>query len=193
MICQGCGQPLEAGVRFCPKCGAQVVDHPMGAEPVVAGYGAPPPPPPSPPMYAMRPGESRVRRHIQVLGVLWLVYGAYRAIFGLMGMFFLRAMSLGGFGYGDWPMHRGFDHFGLARMGALLPFVALMTVMAAALAFVVGFSLLNRKPWGRVLGIVIGILTLIKFPIGTALGIYTLWVLAPGVSGAEYEAIADRG
>ena len=29
------------------------------------------------------------------------------------------------------------------------------------------------------LAIVVAILALLKFPIGTALGIYTLWVLAP--------------
>jgi hypothetical protein len=43
-----------------------------------------------------------------------------------------------------------------------------------------------------VLGIVVAILSLLKFPIGTALGIYTLWVLAPAESGAEYDAIADH-
>jgi hypothetical protein len=57
---------------------------------------------------------------------------------------------------------------------------------------VVGISLLARKPWGRVLGIVVAILSLVKFPVGTALGIYTLWVLAPAESGLEYDAIADR-
>jgi hypothetical protein len=35
-------------------------------------------------------------------------------------------------------------------------------------------------------------LALLKFPFGTALGIYTLWVLAPSTSGMEYDAIADR-
>jgi hypothetical protein len=43
-----------------------------------------------------------------------------------------------------------------------------------------------------VLAIVVAILTLLKFPFGTALGIYTLWVLAPSMSGAEYEAIAEH-
>ena len=37
-----------------------------------------------------------------------------------------------------------------------------------------------------------GILTLLKPLLGTALGIYTLWVLAPSASGAEYKAIEDR-
>ena len=36
------------------------------------------------------------------------------------------------------------------------------------------------------------ILSMIHFPIGTALGIFTLWVLAPAASALEYEAIADR-
>jgi hypothetical protein len=52
--------------------------------------------------------------------------------------------------------------------------------------------LLTRRPWGRTLALVVGILTLLKPLLGTALGIYTLWVLAPTVSGAEYDAIADR-
>jgi hypothetical protein len=43
-----------------------------------------------------------------------------------------------------------------------------------------------------VLAIVVAVLSLIKIPFGTALGIYTLWVLAPALSGAEWDAIADR-
>jgi len=77
-------------------------------------------------------------------------------------------------------------------MGAMLPFIAFVTVVAAALALLVGWSLLPRRPWGRTLAIIVAILSLLKFPFGTALGIYTLWVLAPAASGAEYDAIADR-
>ena len=51
---------------------------------------------------------------------------------------------------------------------------------------------MNRKPWGRTFAIVLAILQLIKIPFGTALGVYTLWVLAPAASGAEYDAIAER-
>jgi hypothetical protein len=32
-----------------------------------------------------------------------------------------------------------------------------------------------------------GILALLKFPFGTALGIYTLWVLAPQASAVEWD------
>jgi hypothetical protein len=190
MVCQACGHPVETEVRFCSKCGAQVAG-PQVSGPQVSGqqagrpYGAPP-------MYGMPPVMvPRVQRNLQTLGVLWCVYGAFRLLFGMMGMFFLRGWWMGGYGYG-WGMHHGFGGFGPMWPHGLLPFVTGITVIAAGLSLVVGISLLARKPWGRVLGIVVAILSLVKFPVGTALGIYTLWVLAPAESGLEYDAIADR-
>jgi len=133
----------------------------------------------------------RVQRHIQILGTLWCVYGVYRILSGLVGMIFFHAFMHGHFGnwnHGPWG---NFGPHGPAWMG-LLPVIATFTVLAAATALFAGFSLLRRKPWGRTLAIVLAVLALIKFPVGTALGIYTLWVLAPGPSGLEYDAIADR-
>ena len=179
MACQACGAEVAQDVRFCPKCGAQVTAAPP---PVSAAY----------PQQPMMPLMSRVRRHLQTLGVLWCVFGAYRIISGLIGMFVLRAVTMRGFG-SNWPFEGHFGgSFGPPWMGALLPVVVVVTVVAAGLAFLVGYSLLTRRPWGRVVGIVVAILSLLKFPFGTALGIYTLWVLAPGLSGMEYEAIADK-
>jgi hypothetical protein len=178
MVCQACGAPVAEEVRFCPKCGVQV----MAAPPVYAAY--------PPAMLAPAP---RVRRHLQMLGILWCAFGVYRVAQGMMGMFFLRAMSMHHYGGDGWPFWGHFyGPFGPPWMHALLPVVALVTVVSAGLALLVGYSLLTRRPWGRVLGIVVAILTLLKFPFGTALGVYTLWVLAPAMSGAEYEAIADR-
>jgi hypothetical protein len=180
MVCQACGAPMAAEVHFCPKCGVQVAGAPL-APPAYAAY----------PPTAFVP-VPRVQRHLQTLGILWCVFGAYRVASGLIGMFFLRAVTMHGFG-GDWPFGRHFPGpFGPPWMGALLPVVAVVTVVGAVLAFLVGYSLLTRRPWGRVVAIIIAILTLIKFPFGTALGIYTLWVLAPSMSGMEYDAIADR-
>jgi hypothetical protein len=53
---------------------------------------------------------------------------------------------------------------------------ALLAVLAIP-GLVAGYGLLARKAWGRVLAIVVGILGLINFPIGTAIGIYALLVL----------------
>jgi hypothetical protein len=135
----------------------------------------------------------RVQRNLQTLGVLWCVLGVYRVVSGLIGMIFLRALTTHNFGDDAW-MFGGRWHgpFSPMWVGGLWPVVAVATVFTAALALIAGFGLLNRRPWGRVVAIVAAILALLKFPFGTALGIYTLWVLAPGASGLEYDAIADR-
>ena len=139
----------------------------------------------------MRP--PRVQRNLQLLGILWCIFGAYRILGGLIGIIVLRVMSERHFNRYGWTWNANFHHlFGPPWMGALVPFIATAAVIMAALAFLVGFGLLTRKPWARMVGIVIAILSLLKFPVGTALGIYTLWVLAPATSGAEYEAIADH-
>ena len=104
MVCKECGQPVVSEVRFCAKCGAQVIGQPVGGPLVMAaaGHGALP-------MYASQP---RVQRNIQTLGALWCVYGAYRVIMGLVGMFLLRAMSWGGYSYYGWQVHRDLGNLG---------------------------------------------------------------------------------
>jgi hypothetical protein len=176
MVCQACGTPIAESVRFCSKCGAQVVTpQPMYAQPPM-------------PMYL-----PRVHRHLQTLGILWCVLGVYRVVRGLIGMIFFRAFTTHNFGYDAW-MFGGRFHgpFPPMWMAGLWPMIAVATIFTAALALVAGYGLLNRAPWGRTVAIIAAIFALIRFPIGTALGIYTLWVLAPGASGLEYDAIADR-
>jgi len=55
---------------------------------------------------------------------------------------------------------------------------------------VLGWGLSERKTWARPLGLVLGFLALFRVPLGTALGIYTLWVLLPEPSRREYAQFA---
>jgi hypothetical protein len=181
MVCQACGAAVGEGVHFCSRCGAQVVaTQPMADQPVYANY--------PPPMYRPVP---RVQRNLQLLGILWCAFGALRLFGGLMAVFFVKLMWLRRFGDG-WPLGRDGGPFGPQLMGALLPVIAVVAVLASALALLVGYALLTRRPWGRTLAIIVSVLSLLKVPFGTALGIYTLWVLAPMTSAMEYDAIADH-
>lgn len=181
MVCHACGTNVEEGGRFCPHCGAQMA---IPGTPSPAGYVRAYPP------YPQVIAPPRIQRHLQTLGTLWCIYGAYRVISGLIGLFFVRAMAWHRFGTG-WPFGWGMHHAPWPWM-ALMPVILTTAVVMAALALFTGLSLLNRKPYGRMLGIVLAVLALFKFPLGTALGIYTLWVLAPASSAIEYDAIADR-
>lgn len=175
MVCQACGTEIAQDVRFCSKCGAPAAAQP----PVYAAY--------PPAAYV-----SRVRRHLQMMGILWCAYGVYRIVRGLIAMTLLRAFTIHAFG-GGWPFWAFYHGSSPAPwMQTLVPLIATVSVVWAGLALLTGYALLTRRPWARVLAIIVAILSLIRIPFGTALGIYTLWVLAPGVSGMEYDQIADH-
>jgi hypothetical protein len=55
--------------------------------------------------------------------------------------------------------------------------IVLVTILTSLPAIVIGLGLYRLRPWSRIAGIVISILSLLAFPVGTALGIYGLWVL----------------
>lgn len=112
--------------------------------------------------------------HVKLLGVLFLAYGLYKGFFALLFLLalagvgfipgFLVAGPLGGIGAGTVLSVIGF-------------FLVLYSALLSLFLAVAGFGLLQRKRWARVLGIVAGALSLVHFPLGTVLGIYTLWVL----------------
>jgi hypothetical protein len=55
--------------------------------------------------------------------------------------------------------------------------ICVVIVILSAPGLIAGIGLLRFRPWGRILGIVISALDLVSVPIGTALGVYGLWVL----------------
>jgi hypothetical protein len=53
--------------------------------------------------------------------------------------------------------------------------VAVIVLAIGAFTLFTAFKVLREQPIGRTLGIIISILVLLSFPLGTALGIYGLW------------------
>lgn len=74
----------------------------------------------------------------------------------------------------------------------LLTSIGSITLLKAAAGFFAGWGLLQRESWARILALVVGFLALLNVPLGTALGIYTLWVLLPGQSDQEYRELSHR-
>jgi len=60
-----------------------------------------------------------------------------------------------------------------------LAFIALVTflVIISLPNIVIGIGLIRLRPWARIAGMVICILSLMMIPVGTVVGIYGLWVL----------------
>ena len=68
--------------------------------------------------------------------------------------------------------------------------VAWFSFVKAIGCFAAGYGLLERESWARLLALVLGFVSLFNVPLGTALGIYTFWVLLPSHADEEYRRLA---
>jgi hypothetical protein len=113
---------------------------------------------------------------VKALSVVWFIYGGLVLALGILGMTFANAFLAGSFG--PWmrgPWGHGVDPrwFG----PAIIRFAWIMIIVRSGLAFVAGWGLMERAPWGRVVAIVAAFLSILKFPFGTAIAIWTLVML----------------
>jgi hypothetical protein len=118
-----------------------------------------------------------VHNHAKLLGVLWIAYSLYLAI-GAVTLYLLA--------HTIFAVPRG-------NAGFLHPlFIALAFLLwgKAVAGLVTGIGLCQRERWARVLALVVGVIALVNIPIGTALGIYTLWVLLSPAAEAEYQRLS---
>ena len=128
---------------------------------------------------SMAQPRGRVREHIHLLGILWLAISALNVIGGVV--LFIIANTL--FARGNSTGAPGFLH-------PLLSAVAILILGKAALGFLAGWGLLQRESWARVVTLVLAFVSLFNVPFGTAVGVYTMWVLLPAESEREYESMA---
>lgn len=157
MFCDKCGAPAQADQRFCSRCGKEF----GGA----VGF----------------PRRSRVAEHIRLVGILWLALSALNAVAG--GGLLIVANTLFGHLHDFGAPSNVPSGFLRAVVGTL----GILVLAKSAVGFLAGWGLLQRLPWARILTIVLAFLALFNIPFGTALGIYTLWVLLPAGADAEYE------
>jgi hypothetical protein len=152
---------------FCDRCGAKIEDNQNFCPACGKSIAAVP----------LMPARSRIAGHVRLLGILWLAISAFRLI---PGMVLIMIFKHAGWMSPDVP-----DFVpGLMRsIGGLL-------LASAVLGFVAGWGLLRRESWARMLAIVLGCFSLIDMPFGTALGIYSLWVLLPAKAEEEYRTMA---
>jgi hypothetical protein len=111
-----------------------------------------------------------MEKHLQVLGILFIVYGVMGLIGAAIGFIvFFGAAAFGGYylELGHWPF--------IANVFSLC-MIMLVTLLSIP-STVAGWGILKHQSWGRIMGLVIGILILFELPFGTALGIYALWAL----------------
>ena len=104
--------------------------------------------------------------HVRILGWLWIIFGAV----GILGALCLGVTVAGG----------GFisqDQTAILVTSIVGAVCGGLFFLGNALNIIAGVGLLKYKSWARILAIILGIVNLFGFPIGTALGIYTFWAM----------------
>lgn len=165
MFCDRCGTAVQPDQRFCSNCGRNFT----GA---ATQY---------------RSGPNRVQEHIRFIAILWLALSVINAIAGgvlliLGNTLFPHIRELPG-APPDIPA--GF-------LSSLFCTLGVVVLIKAGAGFLAGWGLLQRERWARTLTLVLSFLALLNIPLGTALGIYSLWVLLPEESEREYQAQVAR-
>lgn len=155
MYCDQCGAPLAGEARFCRSCGKA-----LGNVAVITT-------------------ESRLSRHLRLLGILWIAAGALNFLAAggawLAGSVILPPL-----------VSRGVPGF----VPTLVSSIAVLVLFKAVACLAAGWGLIERESWARLLAIILGIVSLFNVPFGTALGIYTMWVLLPAQADEEYARMA---
>lgn len=114
--------------------------------------------------------------HVKILGWLHLVMSC---LFLVIGVIVTAVMIFGGI------LSNDAEALGIITVVAL--FVGGLMLVLGLPGIAAGFGLLKRKNWGRILAIIVGLLNITNFPIGTALGVYTAYVLLQNSAPAYFE------
>jgi hypothetical protein len=107
-----------------------------------------------------------MKKHIELLGILHLVYSSLALAVGAFCF-----ILLSGIGF------LAHDALVMSILGTIGMVVCILIAVIAIPGIIAGIGLLKMKSWARIVALTVGCLNLIDIPFGTALGVYTLWVL----------------
>jgi len=104
-------------------------------------------------------------KHYKLLGIFYLVLGCLTL---LSGIFVGSILKTVGVMVDDAQAEKV-----LGIISAVFP-IAMFTISLPNI--IAGIGLLYKKYWALIMALVLSILTIFNFPLGTALSIYTIWV-----------------
>ncbi len=125
-----------------------------------------------------------MQTHVKVLAVLYLVMSGIGLLFALL-IFFAMGTAASIVGMSASPDDAA---IAIPFLGITGTAISLFLLLLSLPGLITGWGMLKLKPWARILGIVLAVISLINFPIGTAIGVYGLWVLLTKETERLFEA-----
>lgn len=111
--------------------------------------------------------KRNANQHVSFVGALHIGFG----ILGLIGA--LAVFIVFNFA------HDFIEHEPIAEqvVGFLGGSIALLILFFACLGIIGGIGLFSYRPWSRILIMIVSAINCLNIPIGTAKGVYSIWVL----------------
>jgi hypothetical protein len=110
--------------------------------------------------------------HVKVLGALQIALGALGLVFAAVLVLVLGGAAGIVGASGDPDAGMAIPIIGVTGM-AIVTVLVLMSLPG----IIIGIGLVRFRPWARIAGIVLSILSLMMIPLGTVVGVYGIWVL----------------
>lgn len=111
-----------------------------------------------------------MKKHITAVGAIHIGFG----VVGLIAAFIVFVVLVG---TGILVLSIEGDQVPLTIMATVAVFVALILAIFSIPEIVGGIGVLKHKHWARYLILIIAVLNFFNIPVGTAVGIYSIWVL----------------
>lgn len=108
-----------------------------------------------------------MEKHINIVAALQIGFSILGFIIGIIGFTVLKIV-------GDISG----DQDAIFILSIIANVVIIFFIVLSIPGLIAGIGLLKRKEWARILTLILSVLDLFNFPIGTAIGIYCIWALS---------------
>jgi hypothetical protein len=118
-------------------------------------------------METIKMETNKMKQHVSFVGALHVGFG----ILGLLGA--LTVFIIFNFAQG-FVVEEPLAEEILSFLGGTL---SILIMFFASLGIIGGIGLFSYKPWARILVMIVSAINCLNIPIGTAKGVYSIWVL----------------
>jgi Na+-driven multidrug efflux pump len=114
--------------------------------------------------------ENTYRTHQKILGALLIAYGALNFTGGIALLASINIVEI------------FVDEADIVQLVTMFSkFIGGALLFTAIPAIVAGIGSVQEKDWSKILSLIVGIIYLLFFPIGTLIGLYSIWLNAQSV------------
>jgi hypothetical protein len=123
-----------------------------------------------------------MEQQVKAVAILNIIWGGMGVLGGLLLLLFFGGMARLNSG-GHYP-----DAAAGIALGAVGVFAFIVITLVSVPTLIGGIGLLKYREWARILTIVMSALNLLQIPLGTALGVYGIWVLTKDETRALFKS-----